>query len=40
MNAVFPLGIAVLAERYGLSVALWPLLAAPVALLVLVPRRR
>jgi FSR family fosmidomycin resistance protein-like MFS transporter len=39
LNAVLPLGIAALAERFGLSVALWPLLAAPVALLVLVPRR-
>jgi MFS transporter, FSR family, fosmidomycin resistance protein len=40
LNAVLPLGIAALAERYGLGVALWPLLAAPVALLLLVPRRR
>ena len=40
LNAVLPLGIAVLAEQFGLSVALWPLLAAPVALLLLVPRRR
>jgi MFS transporter, FSR family, fosmidomycin resistance protein len=38
LNAVLPLGIAALAERYGLSVALWPLLAAPIALLLLVPR--
>jgi FSR family fosmidomycin resistance protein-like MFS transporter len=38
LNAVLPLGIALLAERCGLTVALWPLLAAPVALLVLVPR--
>ena len=38
LNAVLPLGIAVLAERFGLAVALWPLLAAPVALLLLVPR--
>jgi FSR family fosmidomycin resistance protein-like MFS transporter len=36
LNAVLPLAIAGLAERWGLSVALWPLLAAPVALLVLV----
>jgi FSR family fosmidomycin resistance protein-like MFS transporter len=39
LNAVLPLGIAALAERWGLDVALWPLLAAPVALLLLVPRR-
>jgi MFS transporter, FSR family, fosmidomycin resistance protein len=40
LNAVLPLGIATLAQQFGLSVALWPLLAAPVALLVLVPRGR
>lgn len=40
LNAVLPLGIAALAERWGLDVALWPLLAAPLALLLLVPRRR
>jgi MFS transporter, FSR family, fosmidomycin resistance protein len=39
LNAVLPLGIAALAEQFGLAIALWPLLAAPVALLVLVPRR-
>jgi FSR family fosmidomycin resistance protein-like MFS transporter len=39
LNAVLPLAIAGLAERYGLEVALWPLLAAPLALLILVPRR-
>jgi MFS transporter, FSR family, fosmidomycin resistance protein len=39
LNAVLPLGIAALAERWGLGAALWPLLAAPVALLLLVPRR-
>lgn len=38
LNAVLPLGIAALAERWGLEVALWPLLAAPLALLLLVPR--
>jgi MFS transporter, FSR family, fosmidomycin resistance protein len=38
LNAVLPLGIAALAERWGLGVALWPLLAAPVALLLLVRR--
>jgi hypothetical protein len=36
---VLPLGIATLAERWGLDIALWPLLAAPLALLLLVPRR-
>jgi FSR family fosmidomycin resistance protein-like MFS transporter len=40
LNAVLPLAVAGLAERYGLDVALWPLLAAPIALLLLVPRRR
>ena len=39
LNAVLPLGIAAVAERWGLDAALWPLLAAPVALLLLVPRR-
>jgi MFS transporter, FSR family, fosmidomycin resistance protein len=39
LNAVLPLGIAVLAERWGLEAALWPLLAAPLALLLLVPRK-
>jgi FSR family fosmidomycin resistance protein-like MFS transporter len=40
LNALLPLAIAGLAERWGLGVALWPLLAAPAALLVLVPARR
>ena len=40
LNAVLPLGIALLAERWGLGAALWPLLAAPIALLLLVPGRR
>ena len=40
LNAVLPLAIAAVAERWGLGTALWPLLAAPVALLALVPRRR
>ena len=39
LSTVLPLGIAVLAERWGLGVALWPLLAAPLALLLFVPRR-
>jgi FSR family fosmidomycin resistance protein-like MFS transporter len=39
LNAVLPLGIAAVAERWGLDAALWPLLAAPVALVLLVPRR-
>jgi FSR family fosmidomycin resistance protein-like MFS transporter len=43
LNAVLPLGIALLAEQVGLGAALWPLLVAPAALLLLVPggaRRR
>jgi FSR family fosmidomycin resistance protein-like MFS transporter len=39
LNAALPLAIAAVAERWGLAVALWPLLAAPAALLVFVPRR-
>jgi FSR family fosmidomycin resistance protein-like MFS transporter len=39
LNALLPLGIAALAERWGLDVALWPLLAAPAALILFVPRR-
>ena len=38
LNAVLPLGIALLAERWGLEAALWPLLAAPVALILFLPR--
>jgi FSR family fosmidomycin resistance protein-like MFS transporter len=38
LNAVLPLVIAALAERWGLGAALWPLLAAPVALLLFVRR--
>jgi MFS transporter, FSR family, fosmidomycin resistance protein len=38
LNVLLPLGIALLAERWGLETALWPLLAAPLALLLLVPR--
>jgi MFS transporter, FSR family, fosmidomycin resistance protein len=40
LNAVLPLAIAGTAERWSLQSALWPLLAAPLALLLLVPRRR
>ena len=39
LNAVLPLGIAALAEQWGLAVALWPLLAAPAALVLFVPRQ-
>ncbi len=39
LNAVLPLAIAASADRWGLDAALWPLLAAPIALLLLVPRR-
>ena len=38
LNVLLPLGIAGLAEQWGLDVALWPLLAAPMGLLLLVPR--
>lgn len=38
VGGTFPLAIGLVAERYGLDVALWLLLAAPVALLVGVPR--
>jgi hypothetical protein len=31
--------VAGIAERWGLAAALWPLLAAPLALLALVPGR-
>jgi MFS transporter, FSR family, fosmidomycin resistance protein len=40
LNAVLPLGIAAVAERWGLATALWPLLAAPLALLLLAPQRQ
>ncbi|MGZ8783739.1 MAG: hypothetical protein ACXWZB_09615 [Gaiellaceae bacterium] len=40
LNAVLPLAIAAAADRWGLDAALWPLLAAPVALILLVPRER
>jgi FSR family fosmidomycin resistance protein-like MFS transporter len=39
LNAVLPLAIAAVAERWGLATALWPLLAAPLALLLMAPRR-
>ena len=39
LNAFLPLAIAAVAERWGLGAALWPLLAAPLALLLLTPRR-
>jgi MFS transporter, FSR family, fosmidomycin resistance protein len=39
LNTVLPLGIGLLAERWGLATALWPLLAAPLALLLFVPRK-
>jgi FSR family fosmidomycin resistance protein-like MFS transporter len=39
LNAVLPLAIAAVAERWSLGTALWPLLAAPAALLLLTPRR-
>ena len=39
IGGVFPLAIGVVASAYGLSAAMWLLLAAPVALLLGVPRR-
>lgn len=38
IRAVAPLAIGFTAERYGLATAMWLLLAAPVGLLVLLPR--
>jgi MFS transporter, FSR family, fosmidomycin resistance protein len=38
LDAVLPIAIAGLAQQWGLGTALWLLLAAPVALLTLVPR--
>jgi hypothetical protein len=34
------MAVALAADRFGLAAALWPLLAAPAALLLLVPRGR
>ena len=39
VGTFIPLGVGALAEAIGLGPAMWVLLAAPVALLVLVPRR-
>ena len=39
-GALAPLTVALVAERYGLDVALWFLLAGPLALLTLTPRRQ
>jgi FSR family fosmidomycin resistance protein-like MFS transporter len=39
LNALLPLAIAGIAERWGLAAVLWPLLAAPLALLTFVPGR-
>jgi FSR family fosmidomycin resistance protein-like MFS transporter len=36
----FPLAIGLVAERYGIDVALWVLVAGPIVLLLGVPRRR
>ena len=38
VNRLFPLAIGIAAERLGLGAAMWALLAAPVALLVGLPR--
>ena len=40
LNALLPFALGVTAERFGLETALWLLLAAPLALLALVPRDR
>jgi FSR family fosmidomycin resistance protein-like MFS transporter len=40
LYAVLPIAVALTADRFGLAAAFWPLLAAPAALLLLVPRRR
>jgi MFS transporter, FSR family, fosmidomycin resistance protein len=40
LNALLPLVIAGIAERWGLAAARWPPLAAPLALLGIVPGRR
>ena len=39
IRAAAPLALGLAAERYGLGAAMWILLAAPAALLVLLPRR-
>jgi MFS transporter, FSR family, fosmidomycin resistance protein len=39
LGALIPLGIGALAEAIGLGAAMWVLLAAPVVLLLLLPRR-
>lgn len=40
VGGTFPLAIGLVAEQYGLDIALWLLLAAPLALVVGVPRLR
>jgi FSR family fosmidomycin resistance protein-like MFS transporter len=39
-NGLIPLGLGLLAERFGLGAAMWWLLAGPLALLIGLPRRR
>lgn len=39
-ESLIPLGLGVVAQQYGLSVAMWLLLAGPAALLVGLPRRK
>lgn len=39
IGGVFPLAIGVVASKFGLGAAMWLLIAAPVALLLFVPRR-
>jgi FSR family fosmidomycin resistance protein-like MFS transporter len=40
LYAVLPIAVALTADRFGIAAALWPLLAAPAAILLLVPRGR
>ena len=39
LAGLLPLGLGVLAGRYGISVAMWALLAGPAGLVLLYPRR-
>lgn len=40
LGGLIPLGLGLVAERFGLTVTMWLLLLGPVALLVGIPRRR
>jgi MFS transporter, FSR family, fosmidomycin resistance protein len=39
LAGLLPLGLGLLAGRYGITVAMWALLAGPAGLLLLLPRR-